>query len=260
MDNMDRFLEKLHNRERVFGFTAYLPSHYSMADYMPKGVDFILFDCEHGPYDTDYYADYLRLCRMLNMPTVVRIADAVYHLAARAIDCGADGVLVPRVESVEQVREVLDGLRMPPIGRKGFGGKSQFYPNETVAQFNQRRLLWIQIESRKGVEILPEILRQYGNEISACMIGPCDLGISASVEVGETGGDPTEAIEQASLDVIRKMNRLCEQNGISAGCYCFDEEDAAKKIALGTNLIWMACDAFYLIRGIKQAAEAVANM
>ena len=252
MDNLDRLNEKLCTRQRVFGYTAYLPSTYTLMDYMPDGVDYILFDCEHGPYDEDWYAEYYRHCRALGIPTITRVADAEYHFVARAADCGSDGVLIPRVETMEQVEAAVRGLYMPPIGKKGYGGKFQFYPGETIEEYNRRRILWIQIESPQGAELLPEILKTYPGLISACVIGPCDMSINA--------GTPLGFYTDESLAAIRKTYEVCAANGISSGSYCFDADDAGKRIALGTNLIWMQCDALFLAEGIRRAAETVAKL
>ena len=249
-ENLKRLNQKLRNRERIFGYTAYLPSTYTLQDYMPSGVDYILFDCEHGPFDEDSYAEYYRHCRALGIPTVTRVADAEYHFVARAADCGSDGVLIPRVETMEQVEAAVAGLYMPPCGKKGYGGKFQLYPGESTGEYNASRMLWIQIESPAGAEILPKIIGRYGNLLSACVIGPCDLSINT--------GTPLDFGNEASLSVIRRVFGICEANGISSGCYCFDPADAAKRIALGANLIWMSCDANFLAQGIRQAADAVA--
>lgn len=260
MDNLDRLLDKLYKRERIFGYSAYIPDVYTIAEYMPKGVDYILFDCEHGPHDIEYYSDYFTLCRMLDIPTVVRIPDAVYHLAARAIDCGADGVLVPRVETPEQVEAVIEGLRMPPLGRKGYGGKFLMRKGESIEEFNKRRMLWIQIESRQGSDRLPEILERYGDQISACVIGPCDLSISTS-QPSEFRADAVRALdEKNAADVLAKTADLCKQQGISYGSYCFDVADALHCLSQGMNLTWVSCDANFMLQGIQEVAKKIADL
>lgn len=252
--------EKLVNRERIFGYNIYMPSSYMLQEYMPKGVDYIVLDCEHGPHDVDHYSEFLRLCRMNDMPVIVRIPDAMYHFAARAMDCGADGVLVPRVESIEQVKAVVEGVRMPPKGRKGIGGKFLLSSDETIVEYNQNRFIWIQIESAKGVQILPEIMQLYGDEITACVIGPGDLSISTGEWPDSRDTDFEVDQNCTSEKVIRQTYALCAMYGKSAGIYCLDETDAEKKIALGTNLVWMSCDANFLARAISDVAEKIAKM
>ena len=123
MDHLDRLNQKLRNRERIFGYTIYLPNTYMQMEYMPQGVDYVLFDCEHGPHDEDSYAAYYRHFRALGIPTITRIADAEYHLAARAMDCGSDGLLIPRVETMEQVRAAVETLTEEALTERGVRAK-----------------------------------------------------------------------------------------------------------------------------------------
>lgn len=252
MDHLDRLNEKLRTGQRVFGYTVYLPNTYMQMEYMPEGVDYILFDCEHGPNDEDSYAPYYRHFRALGIPTITRIADAEYHLAARAMDCGSDGLLIPRVETVDQVRTAVEGIFLPPIGKKGCGGRYMRYPDETLEEYNRRRILWIQIESPEGAQALPEILDQYGHLISACVVGPCDLSIRA--------GTPLDFYSEASLKVLRQVQELCTQYGISSGSYSADTKEAAFRVGLGNNLVWMSCDTVFMADGIRRAAGAIAAL
>ena len=247
MQALDRLNRKLKNRERVYGYTAYLPDTYALGEYMPEGVDYILFDCEHGPHDVDYYAPYFRVCRERGIPTIVRVADAAYHLVARATDLGADGVLIPRVETLEQVRVALEGLRLPPIGKKGYGGKFQFYPGEDIKHYNHSRLLWIQIESPAGADLLPEILDRWEHEISGVVIGPCDLSINC--------GTPLDFWSDAESAVIERVYAICKAHGVSAGIYTMNPEDLEKRVKQGANIIWDTCDAVMLARAIANEAN-----
>lgn len=252
MDNLDRLNAKLRARERIFGYTVYMPDQYVLGEYMPDGVDFILFDCEHGPYDIDHYAPYFRLCREKGIPTITRVPDATYPHISHVADLGCDGIMVPRVESLEQVKTAVEGLYLPPDGKKGFGGKWQFYPGETIEEYRRRRMIWIQIESRKGAELLPEILKQYGAYISACIIGPMDLSINL--------GTPLEIWTDEAAEVVQSVFSQCEAAGITSGIYANNEADAARRVAQGANLLWVTCDAFYLTRAIAQVAQTIKNL
>ena len=109
MDNLDRLNAKLRARERVFGYTVYMPDTYVLAEYMPAGVDYILFDCEHGPADIDYYSPFYRGCRRLGIPTITRVPDATYVHISHALDVGSDGIMLPRVETLAQVKTAVEG-------------------------------------------------------------------------------------------------------------------------------------------------------
>lgn len=252
MDNLDRLNEKLRKRERIFGYTVYMPDQYVLGEYMPEGVDFILFDCEHGPYDIDHYAPFFRSCREKGIPTVTRVPDATYPHISHVADMGCDGILVPRVETLEQVQVAVEALYLPPDGKKGYGGKWQFYPGETIEQYRNRRMLWIQMESPAGVEILPEILRKYGQYISACVVGPMDLSVNL--------GTPLDIWTDEAAEIVQNVFTQCEVAGISSGIYANNETDAARRVQQGANLLWVTCDAFYMTRAIAQAAQTIKNL
>lgn len=252
MDNLDRLNAKLRARERVFGYTVYIPDTYLMDGYKPEGVDYILFDCEHGPYDIDYYAPFFRQCRANGIPTITRVPDATYPHISHVMDLGSDGVLIPRVESLEQVRVAVEGIYLPPDGKKGFGGKWQFYPNESIEEYRNRRLLWIQIESPAGAALLPQIIAEFGQYLSAVVIGPMDLSINC--------GTPLDCWSDKVNAVVDDVFAQCKAAGLTAGTYVWDEPAAAKRIEQGANLLWMNCDAYMLTRAIAQAAKAVAEM
>lgn len=71
-------------------------------------LDYVLFDAEHGLFDTQNVVELLQVCRLMGLPAFVRAQDAEYHLIAKAIDMGADGVMIPRTESLEQLKTVID--------------------------------------------------------------------------------------------------------------------------------------------------------
>lgn len=252
MNHLDRLNAKLKARERILGYTVYMPNDYVLREYLPENVDYILFDCEHGPLSIPDYAPYYPLCRDHDIPVITRVPDAAYAHISRAMDLGSDGILLPRVETLEQVRTAVESIHFPPDGKKGYSGKFQLYPNETMAEYRRRRILWIQIESPTGAELLPEILRQYGQYISACVIGPFDLSISLGV--------PTQIWDAKVSAVVSNVFSQCEAAGISSGIYVNDEDAAARRIQQGANLLWMGCDAYYMLRSIAQAAKTVAEL
>ena len=162
MTRLEQLKEKLAARQPVCGTTCGLvldPILLSKMDH--PYMDFMLFDAEHGRYDAQNLVPMLHMCRMMGLPSIVRIQDAFYHLAAKPLDMGADGIMVPRTETVEQLKAVIDGLCFHPVGRKGNGGNLQFYPGESIAHFNSTRILMPQIESPRGIAKLPAMLASW---------------------------------------------------------------------------------------------------
>lgn len=245
MTRYQQLKEKFTRREKIVGTTMIMLDDPLLIEKMiHPDVDFILMDAEHGRFDTQNVIPMLHTCRMLGMPSFVRVQDSQYHLIAKAIDMGADGVMIPRVEELEQMKTVVDAVCFAPEGRKGAGGYAQYRPGEVYAEFQKGRFVLIQIESQRGVDNLPAILEKYGDHIDGVIIGPNDL----SVMLG-TPHDPTTPVVQAAIakvfDISRKYHKSC-------GIFCNDAKDAAHYRAMGANVLWTASDLQFYMRGYQE--------
>ena len=122
MNKYEILAEKLKNREKVIGTTmALIRSPFLLEKMNRDDLDFILFDGEHGVFDVQSSIEMFQICRLMGLPCFLRAQDAEYHLIAKAIDMGADGIMLPRTESLEQLRTAVDALLFAPDGRKGMG-------------------------------------------------------------------------------------------------------------------------------------------
>lgn len=253
MNRYEALRQKFANAEPVRGTTC---STIIDPILLPKmdhpAMDFILFDAEHGRYDAQNLVPMLHMCRMIGLPAIVRIQDAYYHLAAKPLDMGADGIMVPRTETVEQLKAVIDGLCFYPVGRKGCGGSLQLHPGETLEHFNTSRFLLPQIESPRGIENLPAMLDAYGDHISAVMIGPYDMSIMV--------GTPLDIYSDVMMESIQKVFDISKSYNKSCGIFCGDVEDARRFRAMGANVYWTGLDAQFLQMGVKQTFDQLAQL
>ena len=71
------------------------------------GFQWAFVDTEHGGFDLETIQDVCRIAAYVNFVPIVRVADLQYSLIARALDCGAGGVIFPRVESVELLEKAV---------------------------------------------------------------------------------------------------------------------------------------------------------
>ena len=245
MSKSEALLEKLNRREKVVGTTMImLPDPILIEKMIRPDLDFVLMDAEHGRFDTQNVIPMLHTCRMLGIPGFVRVQDSQYHLIAKAIDMGADGVMIPRVETLEQMRTVVDAVRFGPVGRKGAGGYAQFYPGESFEHFQRSRMVFIQIESQKGIDNLPAILEAYGEHISGVIIGPNDM----SVMLGTPFNCKSDVMEAAVAEVFTISARY----GKSCGIFCNDAADAKHYLDMGANVLWTASDLQFYCRGFAE--------
>lgn len=196
--------------------------------------DAILLDKEHGVYGTEELIPMTMKCRSLGIPTVIRVEDSIYHLIAKSIDLGADGIMVPRVESAEQIRTAVEAMHMSPIGRTGFGGWGILRDGESISGFQTGRILLPQIESEKGLSVIPEIMEEYGDYIDGFMIGPNDYSI--------TMGIPRDLDHPRMLEQIGKVFDTCKKYGKSCGCFAADAKHANLYKSMGANIFWLGDD------------------
>ena len=212
-------------------------------------MDCILLDKEHGLYGTEELVPLTMRCRQLGIPSIIRVEDSIYHLIAKSIDLGADGIMLPRVESVEQVRTAVEAMHLAPVGRTGFGGWGILREEETLSDFQNGRIFLPQIESERGMLAIPEILAQYDAFIDGFMIGPNDYSISM--------GCLRDFDSPVMLKQIQSVFDVCRKYGKSCGCFAADAEHARLYREMGANIFWLGDDKTYIRMGVRSLLDDI---
>jgi len=179
------------------------------------GFHWAFIDTEHGGFDLETVQDICRVSQLVGFCPVVRVADLQYSLVARSLDCGAQGIIFPRMEDPKLLETAISWTRFPPDGVRGYGlqpSQVDYEPlpfNEVIAHLNANILTVLQIESRRAVEAREEILSVPG--IDAVLIGPADLSISMGI--------PGQFQHPELIDAIEKVRETCESKGIAPGIH-----------------------------------------
>jgi len=209
------------------------------------GCDFLFFDMEHSPFTLETVADMVRTARLAGVTPLVRVPDAEYHLIARVLDLGAQGFMVPRVETRAQVERIVDCAFYPPVGSRGCSvdkGHNDFAAQnvfEFSEQANRENLVILQIERRRAVEEIDELLSVPG--VGAALIGPQDLSLS----LGRRGDKLLAALEEP----IQHVLDACRARGIPCGLHISDLEWLAEWQRRGMQLLCYGSDISFLLRG-----------
>ena len=253
MNKYERLREKLLARKKVLGTNMTVINSPLMVEKMNRDdLDFILFDAEHGVYNNENMIPSLQVCRLIGLPSFVRVPNYEYHLIARAIDLGADGIMLPRTETAEQVADAVNAMRFAPVGKTGCGGHVQFRDGESFEEYQKGRFLFIQIESQKGIDNLPEMLERYGDEIAAVIIGPYDMSIML--------GTPRDIGSAVMKKAIRRVFDISAEANKSCGIFCDDEIVARTYLEMGANVFWACTDNVLFLRGFNQVFDALSEM
>ena len=224
------------------------PVQFAQA-YGASGVDMAIIDMEHGPFNPENVGDFAVACNAANFPVIARIQDCEYHCISKCIDQGCDGILVPRTETLEQVELAIASMRFHPVGRKGVGGRACLR-GDSVDEFNKKRLIFIQIESPKGADMLDEILTKYGHEIAGIIIGPSDMSIMC--------GCPLVYDDERILACIHKTVAVAGAHGKSVGMFMNDLAEAKTWYGRGMNIFWTAPETYCMQVGLSALAAGVA--
>ena len=242
---IDALKEKLEKREKIFstmlchlGFTK-LPGLYKSC-----GLDMLVMDLEHGSFNPETIGDFLQMCNQVGLPVITRVQDCEYHCISKPIDMGADGVLIPRTESMEQVETAISSMRFYPYGKKGVGGRGLLRPGEDVDAFNKNRLLFLQIESKLGTDLLDEMLTKYGDQIAGIIIGPNDMAVSMGCGLN-INAEPV-------VENIRKTIAICDKHQKSIGIFMDDDKVAERWYMEGMNIFWVGVEETHLAMELKR--------
>jgi 2-keto-3-deoxy-L-rhamnonate aldolase RhmA len=147
------------------------------------GFDYLILDLEHSSLDLGPVREMIRTARASGIAPIVRMPEVQYHLVARVLDAGAEGIMLPRVESRQQVEDLVRFARYRPQGERGistFAGHTDFTRIADVPAFlaaqNERILLIAQLETTAGVRNREAILSVPG--LDACFVGTGDLAMN----------------------------------------------------------------------------------
>jgi 2-dehydro-3-deoxyglucarate aldolase len=216
--------------------------HPSVAEIMgDAGYDWVALDLEHGAIGSHQLPDLCRALELGGTLPLARLAQGHPKDCKQALDAGAGGVIVPMIESAEQLREVCSFCRWPPAGRRGvgfsranlFGKRFEAYRAEAQAPF-----LVAMIEHARAVESLEAILGVPG--LDALLIGPYDL--SASMGITAQFADPAFAA------VLQRVRSLAQQHGVACGVHVVqaDRSELQRQLDGGYRFIAYSIDAVML--------------
>lgn len=222
--------------------TSYMAEIAATSEY-----DWLLLDGEHAPNTAQTLLTQLQAIAPYASHPVVRPLEGSQANIKQILDIGSQTLLIPMVETGEQAKAVVSATRYPPEGTRGVGasvaraarwGKIEKY----MQQVNDSLCLLVQVESKKALENLDEIVMTEG--VDGVFIGPADL--SASLGYPDNAGHPEVQ------KIIEKTIRRIRQLGKAAGFLAVDIEMAQKCISWGANFVAVGVDTMLYMQAIDE--------
>ena len=242
-----RLREKLASDESVHGLWVTLESASISEMAVALGLDWIVVDAEHGHLDWEDILEHIRATVRSETVVLVRVAELNAGLIKRVLDIGADGVVVPWVETADQLRQAVTFATYPPEGLRGIGaeratGWGQCFLQHTQ-EANENVLVVPIIETVSAGRNIKEIAQVEGLDLF--FFGPADYSSTAGYR-GQWEGPGVSAELQAIKEMLRAKGKHC-------GVMVTSHEDFIERRQQGFRILGLGSDAGLLLRSLHAA-------
>ena len=207
------------------------------------GADWVLFDLEHGGGSEDLIGPTVVAGMAYGIPTLVRVESMERIRIGRALDAGASGVMIPRIETPEQVSAVVKHMSYPPFGDRGvatYNRSAKWGRDLSGLTEKSKAACIIQIETLKALENVDAIAKIDGADL--LFVGPLDLSFALGV--------PRDFKSPKFLEATAKVVAAANANNKVAGILAADATAAATFIEQGFKFIAIGSDATLLAGAI----------
>ena len=254
--NLTRITDKLAAGELAIGSHVAFGSPFLTEMIAGTGFDFIWIDAEHGALDRGDIQTHLLACRAAGAAGLVRVPGNDPNQIKSVLDMGADGVIIPMVNTAADAEAAAAATHYPPVGIRGMGLRRAcnygLWDKDEYVE-NTDRHVWTvaQIEHVDAMDQLAEIAAVPG--ISAFVIGPNDFSMSLRTPTRTVR--PTDPEAQAYFDQIAKTLRESKKPfGVSGVC---SKAFVQQWLDRGASFLSVNFDFHYIINGAKTALEQV---
>lgn len=211
------------------------------------GLDFVIFDMEHGRCDIGLLEKMIASCRGSNIVPLARVPDFNFAPLSRVLDLGARGVMVPRVETRQQTEEIVRQLKYAPQGRRGvaLGVAHDLYRAagaDFFARANEETAVVIQVETVKAFENLDAIVSVPGVDVA--WVGHYDLTVSMGI--------PAQFDNPRLLKAMDELLAACKRHGVTPGFLPPTPESAVHWIRRGFRMMSLGSDIGVFMDGMRK--------
>ncbi len=253
----NRLKEQLTNGGKPIG-TFFELGSASVAEALGRtGLDFVILDNEHGPFEAESTRDFARAAENSGLTALSRVREISRPAVLKLLDVGVQGLIVPDVHTTEQVKELIEYAKYAPIGKRGFcpsrkdgwgfDEMAQQSVADQMAYWNSETLLIPQCETVGALEAIEEIAALDG--VDGIFIGPFDLSISMGIP-----GQFDHPDFQAALSRVQKA---CKDAGKFCMIFTGNAAAVAKHFKAGFDAVAYGLDAAVLIKAYRAALEEI---
>lgn len=222
------------------------------------GLDFIIIDNEHGPFETESSLECIRTCEHSGLASLCRVREISRPGIMKLLDQGADGLIVPFIDNIDQIRDLVRYGKYAPVGRRGFSGSrkdrwgfaepANGNPLETQMEYwNKETFLIPQCETLGALEHIEEIAAEPG--VDGIFVGPFDLSISM--------GMPGKFQDPVFLAALERILKACKDNGKFSIMFTTNADWIQGYYEMGFDMVAWSMDASVMINGFRTVVSGI---
>ena len=247
---------KLESGKTVFGTFSWTASTMVTECLGYTGLDYVIIDAEHSPIDTEGAVNMVRSAKVHGLTPIIRAKDCTRPSILKMLDLGAEGVIVPNLHTVDEVKAVVDFGKYTPVGRRGFAQGRRagfgFEPDavdldEYLRASNELTLLLPMCETVDMLEHIEEAAAVDG--VDGIYVGPFDL----SLDMGIPGRFDRPEFQAA----LKRIEAACRAAGKYSFIFSSTPETAIAHVKLGYQAPTLGIDANMIVRSYRDALAHV---
>ncbi|WP_181420978.1 HpcH/HpaI aldolase/citrate lyase family protein [Curtobacterium sp. MCSS17_011] len=238
---------------RAAGVWCTLGEPRTTAQIAQNGFAWLGLDAQHGAFDdATLLATMPALAAVApQVPVAIRVAENSDAAIGRALDLGADVVIVPMIETVEQAERAVRAAHYPPRGRRSWGPMAGLWGGVAPSAAAADPEVWVMLETPQGLRTAEQILAVPG--VTAVFVGPFDLSIGLGMELHEL----LEA--DRATDPLPAIVAAARRAGKHTGAFAGDLARAERLRALGFDRVAVVTDGTLLAHGAAAVLGAAAT-
>lgn len=254
----NRILEALKKGEIPLGMEVNTGNPSIIEILGNTGFDFYMLDMEHTRINRETMEHCIRAADAAGITTIVRVTENEPGLIRHTQEAGAQGVVVPRVKTPDDVQKIIDAVRYSPEGKCGVCPlvRAANYSNESYEEYieysNQNTMIIPLLEDKTGFDNAEEIFAMLKPEVDAVGTGMGDLRFSIRKR-GEKADPQHPYIKEAADKVVK----LSKKTGVPIMDMAFSPENARETIDRGTRILLYSLDQMLFYKLCKEIVKSV---
>ena len=248
---LQKLRQKLNHNEPIYGLWVTLESASITEMAVALGLDWVVIDAEHGHLDWKDINSHIRAALRSDTVVLVRIAERSTILSKRALDIGADGIMIPWMEKVEEVEEAVRDCRYPPEGRRGIGGERATAWGQCLSEHAA--------EANDNVLIVPliESIAAIPNVATMCEVDGIDLFFFGPADFSSTAGFRGQWEGPGVAEQILSLKDTINAAGKHCGVVSTSNQNLTDRLDQGFRMLALGTDSGLLLRSLHQSLQEV---